>query len=74
MISVGTAWSIVGLMADFVGAMLLLWPMIRPGRFSRRFDTAEYVQSPKTRGGALLLLFGFALQAIGVYLSGYGGR
>jgi len=27
-ISAGAAWSIAGLMADFSGAMLLMWPMI----------------------------------------------
>jgi hypothetical protein len=38
--------------------------------YGRHFDTAEYVQSWKARSGAILLLLGFALQALGACLSG----
>ncbi len=61
-------WSIAGLVCDLLGALILVWPVLQPGR--RGFDTMDYVQSWKTRGGAVLLLLGFVLQAVGAYLSG----
>jgi class 3 adenylate cyclase len=54
-----------------LGALLLVWPVLRPaGRYGSRFDTTDYVESWKTRGGAILLLLGFWLQAFGTYLGG----
>jgi hypothetical protein len=65
-------WSIAGLACDFVGALMLVWPVVRPwGR--RHFDTSEYVRSWKTQLGAGLLLLGFVFQGYGTYLGG-GGR
>jgi hypothetical protein len=66
-----TGLSIVGLLCDLFGALLLVWPVLRPvGRYGSRFDTTDYVQSWKTRAGAILLLLGFWLQAFGTYLGG----
>jgi hypothetical protein len=70
-----TGLSIVGLLCDFVGALLLLWPVLRPaGRSGSRFDTRDYVRSWKTRAGAILLVLGFWLQGLGIYLLGGGQR
>jgi hypothetical protein len=69
-----TGLSIVGLLCDLVGALLVVWPVLRPaGRSGSRFDTTDYVRSWKTRGGAILLVLGFWLQGFGTYL-GAGQR
>jgi hypothetical protein len=57
-----------GLVCDFVGAAVLIWPAVWGPRGG--FETMEYLRSPQSRCAAALVLLGFIAQGIGAYLGG----